>query len=155
MDRFGVVQIGDVLITPDLNEDEFANRRAFVGDTPAAGAAFAITQQPIPAGECGWAIVLGVTTCTLNVTSEGDTYAGPAADDVADLATDTSGPALILWKDSGTGAGVRAKVLLLGQGAGSSDPCESIQVVTNVTFDDEDCTISLTTETIYYRDCAP
>jgi hypothetical protein len=117
VDRFGVVKIGDVLITPDLNEDEYANRRAFVGESPAAGAAFAVTQQPIPAGECGWAVVLGVTTCTLNVADEADTHASPGTS-TADLDTGTSGPARILWKDEGTGAGVKAKVLLLGQGAG-------------------------------------
>jgi hypothetical protein len=121
VDRFGVVKIGDVLITPDLNEDEYANRRAFVGESPAAGAAFAVTQQPIPAGECGWAVVLGVTTCTLNVADAADTHAGPAAGDVADLATGATGPARILYKESGTGAGKKAKVLLTGTGAGGGE----------------------------------
>jgi hypothetical protein len=38
-------------------------------------------------------------------------------------------------------------------GEGTSDPCETITVVTGVTFDEEECDVVVTTAEILYRDC--
>lgn len=121
LEEFSVVRLGDPLFLPTVSESKCKYLQANVGGMPVAGEPFAITQTPLRSGVIGKAIVLGETFCTLNVADEADTHASPADDDTADLATGTSGPARILWKDDGTGPGKRAKVLLLGQGGGGSE----------------------------------
>lgn len=114
LQMFDLCAVGDVLHTPTENEHEFRGVNIFKGNTPSASSLIAIVQEPISDGGIGRAVVQGVTPCRLNVTASGDTHAGPTTS-VTQLTTGTSGPAVILWKESGTGANKKAKVLLLGQ----------------------------------------
>jgi hypothetical protein len=121
LDRFAVVAVGDPAITLAANPDEFLNSRVYTGEAPTATSTFAITQTPLAVGAVGQAVLLGETNCLLAVNDEADTHAKPGTS-TADLDTATSGPALILWKEAGTGSGKKAKVLLTGSGAEPPSP---------------------------------
>lgn len=110
--QFGVMQVASPIILPTLNPEAWSDRRAFIGTAPTASALFVITQEPIAAEAIGSAVIAGVTPCELSVTSESDTYAAPTTS-TRRLTTGTSGPARILWKETGTG-NKRGVVVLLG-----------------------------------------
>lgn len=106
MPQFAVLGLGDAAILPSVNEDEFKTRVALNAVAPAAqhsAGNFCITQEPILSGEWGRAVVSGVSIVKVDVTDAGHTHADVTPADAAKLTSATAGPALILWKESGTG----------------------------------------------------
>jgi hypothetical protein len=132
LDRFAVVAVGDPAITLAANPDEFPNSRVYTAETPTATSIFAITQTPLAADAVGQAVLLGETNCLLAVNDEAHTHAKPGTS-TTDLDTATSGPALILWKESGTGSGKKAKVLLTGQAGGSGTDVSLVETDSSAT----------------------
>ena len=113
---FGIVSIGDVVINRTDGQASFEREHIFDGDTPTASStAIAIVQEPLSADKIGRAVVQGVAVVRLNVVDSADTHASPTTS-TTELTTGTSGIAKILWKESGTGSGKWAKVLLLNAG---------------------------------------
>jgi len=71
VDRFAILGIDSVLITPTDNLDEFKNRPALDGITPdidVHAGRFVVTIEPIASGKIGRAVAAGVTPVQVNVT---------------------------------------------------------------------------------------
>jgi hypothetical protein len=114
-DRFAVLGISGILYTPTENEEGFKNRPALVGDTPAAPdhrGKFVILQEPVAAGNLGRACAGGVTPVQIAVTDEDHGFADISDGSSATLASAPSGPARILYRETGTGT--KWAVVLLG-----------------------------------------
>lgn len=102
--RFGVLKLSSALISPTDNLAEFQRRPMFLGAAPAADTdSVCVVLEPIAAGKIGLAVASGVTVANLSVSDASHEYAAPAAGVTATLASATSGPAKILYKQSGTG----------------------------------------------------
>jgi hypothetical protein len=115
--RFNVLQVAAPQVLFGENAALFFDDDALKGTTPAAAAPFVVLQEPLAAGHFGIARILGLTRVKVNVTDAGHGYADctTATDKLTSGAT---GPARILWKESGTGD-KWAVVNLLGQAAGA------------------------------------
>jgi hypothetical protein len=115
---FSVLQLGQPVIdvTDATGEPhKFRHNPVFPGTAPTGpDVAFAVTIEPLASGGIGRAVLLGVCVCDLSVTDAAHAYAAPAAGTTATLASDTSGPAKIVWKAAGTGT-KRAVVVLNAQ----------------------------------------
>lgn len=120
VDRFGVLGISGVIITPTDNEEEFKSNWAVTGSTPAEGDPFVVLSEPIAASKIGRAWISGAVIVKVNVTDADHDHADSAAS-TASLESAESGPVRILWKESGTGT-KWAIVLIGGGGAGGSLP---------------------------------
>lgn len=126
--RWGVLQITGILSTPtgatgatgpqDAGTMSFLAYPGVVGVTPTsdAGAKFVVATQPIKAGEVGMAAIDGVVQVKLDVAASGDDFAGVKPGSVQQLRTGSSGDAVVLWKESGTG--VKWGLVRIGAGAG-------------------------------------
>lgn len=103
--RFGVVGLGEPVIDPGSNEDEFLRTVAFHGVLAEDGdydLKWGLTIGPIKSGEFGEVIVQGLAYCYLD-TADAET-AGPADDgDVVALTSASCGLARVLWRQSGSG----------------------------------------------------
>lgn len=99
-----VLGIGGPIFLPSDSLDAFKQGVTFRGVTPEASHAdrFVVTLGPIPAGQVGRAFVAGVYQVQVNVLDESHTCAHAVEDDVEKLESG-SGPAQIIWKESGTG----------------------------------------------------
>lgn len=106
--RFGVLELGEPLVTATQNEAEFLNRITFDGETPAdASAPFCVLLEPLAAGAIGRAVVMGAVPCLLDVRSEAHGSAAPVPGQAGYLRSAASGGAVILWVEpaaDGTGA---------------------------------------------------
>jgi len=109
--QWGIVAVGAPTFIPASASESLQPESVHAATAPTAGGLFAVCQQMIPAGSVGFAVVQGVTPCTLNVTATGDTHAG-ATTSTTELTTGTSGRAEILYKASGTGSGKIGVVLV-------------------------------------------
>lgn len=130
--RWGVLQITGVLNTPtgvsgatgpqDPGTISFLSYPGVVGVTPTsdAGARFVVATQPIKAGEVGMAAIDGVVQVKLDVTASGDKFAQAKDGSVQQLKTGSSGDAVVLWKESGTGVKWGLVRIGVGGGGGSS-----------------------------------
>ena len=106
VDRFGVLGISNVVISPTDNPTGFGNQVAMVGVTPDADdheGKFLIAQAPIANGALGLCRASGLTWVKVDVSSEGHGYAEVKDGDLTQLASAASGSAQILYKESGTG----------------------------------------------------
>ena len=103
VDRWGVLGIGEPLITPNAGEVEFSRRIAFKGETLDADHAgkFAIAQEPIAVDAIGRAKIAGVSIAAIKLVDEDH--------DTVDIYQDGSGYKLmsavggsgqILWVDA-------------------------------------------------------
>jgi hypothetical protein len=103
--RFSVLEVDGVVIGPGDNLESFQNTPAVTGVTPTEDHAgrFAILLDPIEAGEIGRALLAGVCPCQVDVTDEEHRYAAPTDGDASKLTSAESGPAHLLWADTGTG----------------------------------------------------
>jgi hypothetical protein len=120
--RFGILEITEPLILPTDSEADFKSRQAYVGYTPSAtSAVIVVMQEATGTGKIGRGVVLGSTVVNLTVGDASHTHAAPTAD-TGELTTGVSGPALIAWKESGTGSGKLAKVILRGLTGGERPP---------------------------------
>lgn len=111
--QYEVLKLDGALITPTDNATGWLQRQTFKGITPTADCDFAITQRSVPDGKTQPAIFSGVTPCTVSVSDASHTHA-IAGTTAAKLVSATSGPAKILWKESGTGD--KNAVVQLSQG---------------------------------------
>lgn len=105
-ERFHILGLKDTIILPADNEDEFKNKIALTGETPSTSThagKFAILLEPLKNNSIGLAMVSGVSQVRLSVTSETDTCADLSDGNAALLKTASTGPAQILWKETGTG----------------------------------------------------
>ncbi len=97
LDQFAIVGIGEPIVTPAQNPDEFRLWVGFESAAPAAGASFAILTEPVPEDAIARAMASGVTQCKINRTSTAHNFAGPADSDYVSLASTAAGPARIFW----------------------------------------------------------
>ena len=109
--RFSVLGLGDVIITPAGNLDEFKNVALFKGLKPNAAlhrGKFCVLAEPAPKDQIRSAFIYGVVPVLVNVAVSEDEEPDPASVKFADvpptdetrfLQADSSGSAQILWMD--------------------------------------------------------
>jgi len=119
--RFDVVGLSNVVVTPSENAQEFAARWAFnavqVADTHVGK--FAVLQEPVKSGAFALALVVGVTPVFVaRPSGENSETAGIKASQLH-LETGLNG-AQILWEDSGGVTPHLALVRMPGQGESQS-----------------------------------
>jgi hypothetical protein len=120
---WGVLAINGAVAAPagstGASVAQFQSDPAIVGGLPTTGAsgAFVVSLEPIAAGKFGRAAIAGVVQAKINVTDASHGFAVPVPGSTSAFASATSGPAVILWKESGTGNG---KWCLLRIGSGAS-----------------------------------
>lgn len=107
--RYSVTILGSVAITPTDNADGFAENLAVsvaAPGSPTAKPVVAILQEPIANGAFGYATILGLTFCKVDVSS-GETdwqWADVVSSQTSKLdMKQYNGPARVIWKESGTG----------------------------------------------------
>lgn len=104
LDVFAVLEIGDVLVSPDDAPTDARTRTAFAASTPGdEPGPLAITQEPLAAGAIGRALVYGVTPVRLHVSDDTHTYAEAETGETARLASSPSAGARVLYKQSTDG----------------------------------------------------
>lgn len=110
------------LITPTANANEFLRRPMFEVDAPASADDWVVVPiGPLDVGAIGRAVVVGAVACYVDVSDAGHTRAAPSGSS-ANLVSGSDAGYPILWKESGTGTGKLAYVLLGGdRGGGSID----------------------------------
>lgn len=103
-ERFAILTLGPIVITPADNKLEFLSRQVFEAKLAGSDGAekFVVLQEPLQSGQFGRAMISGITPVKLDVQDEGDAYAGAVGDEPRWLKTG-GGPARILYKDAGTG----------------------------------------------------
>ena len=68
LERFSIVSLGPAVILPTDNAAEFDEFDLFaLGGDPASAAQNVIVQEPIPAGGIGFALLVGVSRCQIDV----------------------------------------------------------------------------------------
>jgi len=119
--QFAALVLNGICVKPEANEDEFLSCPAtFEGVKMTAereGKPYAITLEPIGAGEVGRAMLLGLTPAKVTIGSVDDEYAVPKpGSSTGELESSPTGVARILWKAANSG--LAWCILQLG-GAGS------------------------------------
>jgi len=123
--RWGVLAITGLVISPTgatgAATMSWETSPAVVGVTPPTGTVggFVVAVEPIANGKIGRAAVAGVVQAKIDVADAGHTFATPKPGSTTAFDSGSSGPALILWKESGTGNGKWA-LLRIAAGAGST-----------------------------------
>lgn len=104
-DRFNVLVITGVVLSPTDNAQAFKNQTVFTAAAPTSpdDENMVVLQEPLKDNCIGRAIVAGVSIVQIAVQDSGDTYASLIAGDAAKLTSGTKGCARILYKESGTG----------------------------------------------------
>lgn len=111
LDRFAAVALGEPLITPDDNEDEYLRQVTFEctlaqeSDLEASPQRIAILLVPLAEGVAedetngaiGEAVIDGVVPCRVDITTEGDRYAALTEGETYLTSQSTPGPVEILW----------------------------------------------------------
>jgi len=118
LNRLAVLGVDAPVIDPAANEDEFKNRVALVGVTPAADThvgKFVVLAEPIASGKIGRAYAAGVCPVRIDVPDEDHEYPfAEIAEGVTDnLKVSYYGSAAVLWREGGTG--VQWAVVRLGK----------------------------------------
>lgn len=99
-----ILSLKNVLVTPDRNLDVFKNQHIFEADIPETGdTKLAILLDPIKKNEYGTALVDGITSIKIEISSTSHEYAEALNGDSSKLASCDAGIARILWSESGTG----------------------------------------------------
>lgn len=102
---FSVVALGTPVISAVDYPHNVRIRPFFPGTAPAAASdAFAVLLEPAGSGDIVRAAVMGVMPVMLSVGDADHTHAEPEPAVTAALKTDDTGPAKIVWKQSGTGS---------------------------------------------------
>jgi hypothetical protein len=121
--RFGVLKISALVFNPSAALPAFQagppTVKGIAPDGPSPAGGIVILQNGLAAGAPNLirAIASGISPVRLSVTDEGHRYADTAEDDVETLHSASSGPALILAKESGTGTKWGYVILPAGSGA--------------------------------------
>jgi len=104
LEQFKVVSVGDLIIKPADNEQEFRNNAPVFEAEKITGnnkdKPFGILQRPLAKSECGFAMVTGITPVKINIGSASHEYAEP---DSSGLKSAETGAVRIIWKETGTG----------------------------------------------------
>lgn len=106
VDRFGILGVDDVVITPTENAEGFKEAGALIGILPDEDAhlgKFVVCHEPIPFGEYGRAVASGLTVCQVSFTKAWHPRADVKDSDTTQLLSGLTGAATILWKESGVG----------------------------------------------------
>lgn len=110
-----VVALGTPIVSPVTDRREAAATPLFPGTAPASAAdAFAVLAEPLEPDEIGRAVLMGVAACNVDVVGATDVYAAPKTSDTSQLRSAATGPARILWRESGSSGTKKALVLLEG-----------------------------------------
>ncbi len=120
-DRFDVLAVSDILISPTDNEPEFLSRVALnvtLPTWPDDAGRFVILAEPLAAGDIGRAWASGVCQASINVLDEAHRFAD-VADGSAVLTSRSTGAAQILWKETGTGT--KWSIVRLGGCTGTAE----------------------------------
>jgi hypothetical protein len=118
-DRFQILGIDSVVISPTDNLQQFQNRPAIVGVTPNVNdhrGKFMILAEPIKSGQLGLAWIAGVCPVQVYFLSENHRYADVGGGGSSCLSSGDSGVAQILW--SASTSGVSWALVRLGAGGG-------------------------------------
>lgn len=97
-DQWAAVGLGDHLLDPDYNEQDFRQRIGFVGETPDHDDhldMFAVLTKPIHDGQIGKALLTGMLNCKVDVIHAEHNYVRPK-DGTAELETCGAGGGRIL-----------------------------------------------------------
>lgn len=104
LDQFKVVSVGDLIIKPADNEQEFrSNLPVFEAEDVSdenKKKPFAVLQKPLAKSECGLAMIAGITPVKMDIGDVSHEFAELSADG---LKSSETGTARILWKDEDTG----------------------------------------------------
>lgn len=117
LDWGAILKLSDTIVDITVDEDvpEAVARPVFAGTAPSTSVdPFVVLKEPIADGQIGRGTIMGVAVCDISVVVESHGFAFPGVDGVDRLRSGFTGPAKILWKESGTGT-KRARVLLCGQ----------------------------------------
>ena len=105
--RFGVLAVGEPVILPEDNEDDFFTRPCLKGGIPQPELPnFVVTLEPIPVGQIGRGMLAGVTPAQVLVFDEDSEFRFATADPSAGvdgLVLAEGGQAEVIWKEPGTG----------------------------------------------------
>lgn len=113
----GVLALGDPVISAVDEPQTVQQQPGFEGGVPAAATdAFAVMVEAVESDGFGRGVVSGVAVCDIDVTDAAHEYAAPTPGDETQLTSAASGPARIVWKESGTGT--KRAVVIVGQGGG-------------------------------------
>jgi hypothetical protein len=121
-DRFDVLKLGDPLITPEANENEFKNRVAFesIAFDDAEDATPVILLQPLADDQCGRGVILGATIANVDIVSGGHGYARYSSSHPEYLESCADATAIKLVYNPGEGSDLAT--VLIGAGAGGVVP---------------------------------
>ena len=106
VNRFHILGIDDVVITPTANLAEFKNNLIFSGITPTTAAhygKFVIMNERLVDGKIGRAYVMGAVIVQIDITDAAHLYADVKDSDRTMLQSKVNGCAGILWRETGTG----------------------------------------------------
>lgn len=119
--RWGVLAITGIANTPAATgtaADQFQQLPVVTGGTPSASTtAWGVAVEPIASGSIGRLAVGGVVQCKVEVSAADDRFVACKAS-ATELKTGSTGEGLVLWKQSGTGAGKWALVRLAAASEG-------------------------------------
>lgn len=109
--RYGVLAVGDPVLTPGVSLSGFKNNKLFKGIAPSPTAIVAVVQETIADGAIGRAVVAGLTQVQIDVSDAAHQYATPTTDP-EHMESGATGRFKIVYKASGTG--VVWGVILIG-----------------------------------------
>jgi hypothetical protein len=145
---FAVLDITGVIIEPADNEKEFLYRFTATGGTPSNedNPSLAITQEPIATGKIGRVMVYGVTPVKLVREDDDESPTAGACGSTAHLQSAKLG-AQVLWEEEHSGNEEHWALIRFPIVIGKK---KSLEIVTDVTCNEETGQMDLETETIDY-----
>ena len=134
VERLCVLGISDTLIAASYNN--FKQVVAFSGVAPSTSShssgRFVVTLEAIKANSIGRAIVAGICQVKVNVTDTAHCFADVKNGDSTQLNSAESGPAVILYKESGTGT--KWAVIRFGGSGGGGSTQEFVTIVETLSY---------------------
>lgn len=103
-DRYAVLEIGGIVISPTDNLRQFQSRPGFTLVLPTAESQrLVILQEPVRSGRVGEALIAGVSAVRVAMLDATHAYAKPTDGDATRLTSAAGGPFRILYAEPGTG----------------------------------------------------
>jgi hypothetical protein len=133
LDKFSILAIGGLAFDPTNQPEEFQDKIVFTGTSPAAGNSFAIITEPAEPSQIVKAKVSGETQVKIDITDESHTCADVKDGDSTQLQSVESGPAQIIWKETGTGT-KWAVVRFGGSGGGGGSGIIQVEIVEGLSY---------------------
>ena len=128
VNRFGVLGISNSELS--VSENYFKQNIILTGVAPSAtnhsSGRFVILHEPIAANGVGKAYINGHCQVQINVTDAGHTFCDVKDGDSAMLQSANSGPAVIIWKESGTGT--KWAIIRFGGSGGGGSPFTTYEI---------------------------